>query len=274
MPSADGALTLGDVLAAYGFDPNEVLTIRHTSSDELPAGASEAQIVAFTRSQYLRPSKIPQSPPPLWVLFWADGGRRARYYGAFRNRGECLAERTDTHRYFDLRPDDALAALRDRLVIEWSRDAINWAKGGSDAASFPIIEITDTTEFPGFDGVLLSHSALKSVVSSPRYSKWRAALASVQGIYLIADTASGGLYVGQAAGQGGILGRWKQYASDGHGGNTELAALVGGDPGRMVGFQYSILRVFGLGASPAQIYAAEEHYKRALLSRSHGMNRN
>jgi hypothetical protein len=41
----------------------------------------------------------------------------------------------------------------------------------------------------------------------------------VQGIYLITDSSNGKQYVGKADGTERILGRWKNYASDGHGGN-------------------------------------------------------
>lgn len=39
-------------------------------------------------------------------------------------------------------------------------------------------------------------------------------------------------------------------------------------------FQFSILRVFSPGASASDVDAAETHYKKALLSRQFGMNRN
>ncbi len=62
-------------------------------------------------------------------------------------------------------------------------------------------------------------------MSSSRYSDWRVALASVQGIYLIADNSTGQLYIGKADGAERILGRWMAYARDGHGGNIALRGL-------------------------------------------------
>jgi excinuclease UvrABC nuclease subunit len=53
------------------------------------------------------------------------------------------------------------------------------------------------------------------------------ALGSVQGVYLIADSSTGQLYVGKAE---RILGRWNAYAyayaRDGHGGNVALKELA------------------------------------------------
>jgi hypothetical protein len=97
---------------------------------------------------------------------------------------------------------------------------------------------------------------------------------SVQGVYLIADSRNGKLYVGKADGGERILGRWSQYARDGHGGNAALRQLAGLDPAHARHFQFSILRVFGPSVPTAEVDEAESHYKRALLTRTHGMKRN
>lgn len=273
MPSPSGDLVLGDFLAVYRLDPADVLVVRHTEGPGLSRDWSEAEIIASTRSQLLK-RQIWYEAPSLWLLFWADGGLRSRYYGAYRNYGEMISERTDTNLFFHLESDGTMAQLRDRLVVEWSRDAVNWAKRAADATQFRVVEVADAREFPGFDSVLLSHGQLRQIVDSQTFRSWRTALSSVQGIYLITDVSTGQLYVGQANGRDGILGRWCQYAVNGHGGNRELKSLVDADPGCVENFRYSILRVFGLGASPAEINTAEEHYKRVLMTRTHGLNAN
>jgi len=85
-------------------------------------------------------------------------------------------------------------------VVEWSRDAVNWAKTGASASLFPVVEIADpeVVPFPGFDHVLITHAELQAVIEDSRYAAWRTALGAVQGIYLIADTSTGQLYVGKA----------------------------------------------------------------------------
>lgn len=100
------------------------------------------------------------------------------------------------------------------------------------------------------------------------------ALSSVQGIYLIADTSAGRLYVGKADGAERFLGRWSEYARNGHGGNAALRELATADARRREHFQFSILQVFSPGAPATQVDAAEAHFKRALLSRQFGMHLN
>lgn len=101
-----------------------------------------------------------------------------------------------------------------------------------------------------------------------RYASWRTALASVVGIYLITDTRDGRHYVGKADGAESIRQRWNAYATNGHGGNVELRRL---DPSS---FRFSLLRVFDPSTPTRDIDAAESHFKDALDSRRHGLNRN
>lgn len=276
-PSHTGDLTLNHILAAAGLGLNEVIVLRHTyTSDGLasPADLTEPKILDYVRTQGIR-NKLGKTPPFIWVNFMADGKRRCRFLCAYENHGEVESERSDTQRFFDLRPSDALMSLKHRLVIEWSRDPVNWAKR-ADRSDFPVVEIADPQlrTFPGFDRVLISHSELQDVVDEPRYAHWRTALSSVQGIYLIADTSSGKLYVGKADGSERILGRWTAYAKTGHGGNVALRELDALDLSHRQHFMYSLLRVFGPSVPTAEIDDAENHFKRALLTRHHGLNRN
>lgn len=206
----------------------------------------------------------------------ADGGRRSRLLTAYENHGEVPAQRTEDLRYFDLRPSEVLSSLVGRLVVEWSRDAVNWAKSATSAAAFRVVEIADpeVVPFPGFDRVLITHHELQAVIEDSRYSAWRTALGAVQGIYLIADTSTGQLYVGKADGGERILGRWSAYARDGHGGNLALRDLAGLDSTHARHFQFSLLRVFGPSVPMVEVDEAESHFKRALLTRQHGLNRN
>jgi hypothetical protein len=276
-PSFTGDLTLGHVFAAAGLDPTELVVLRHTYTRgglETPADVTPEKVLEYTRRQGIN-NKLGKTPPPLWLCFMADGQRRSRFLVAYENRGEVLEERTGDLRYFDLRPSEALASLSDRLVVEWSNDAVNWAKGGTLASPFPVIEIADpqAVPFPGFDHVLIPYAELQSVIEDARYGSWRTALGSVQGIYLITDTSTGKHYVGKADGDERILGRWSQYARDAHGGNVALRELAV-DPSHRQHFQFSILRVFGPSVPTPEVDEAEAHYKRALLTREFGYNRN
>ncbi|MBB2996477.1 GIY-YIG nuclease family protein [Paeniglutamicibacter cryotolerans] len=276
--SAAGKLTLGNFFDATGVDSSQVLLLRHTyTADGLtgPSDLTPEKIHEYVRLQGID-NKIGRTPPFIWMNFIAAGGRRSRFLGAYENHGEIVHERTPTLRCFDLRPTQFLASFQGRLVIEWSKDAVNWAKSAKNTMSFPIMEISDPRPepFPGFDQLLLTFNELQSVVEDSRYDHWRQALGSVQGIYLIADTKTGRLYVGKADGAERILGRWSNYAKTGHGGNVALRELSELDLTHREHFQFSILRVFGPGASTMEIDASENHYKRALLTRKFGLNRN
>jgi hypothetical protein len=273
-----GDLALGDVLQAAGIaDLSEVLVIRHTSKDsglrDLHAVTPEA-VLDYTRRQRIAPGKFPSHPPRYWLVFLADGKYRSRFYAAYENSGEVVTERTDADRYYDLQPTDLLASLADRLVIDWGADAINWAKSGTTAAAFKVVEIADrdAVAFPGFDQVALTHAELQLVANDPRYGAWRAALGSVQGIYVISDASNGKLYVGQADGHERILGRWRDYAATGHGGNKRLVDALAADPGQVNHWTWSILRAFGSSEPPDAVDKAEQHFIRVLRTREFGYN--
>lgn len=272
-------MQLGHVFAAAGVDVSQVVVLRHTYTSgglATPADVTPENVLAYVRRQDVG-NKLGADPRSTWVNFMADGGRRSRFHSVFDNYGEVVAARTNGMRYFDLRPSPSLLHLQDRLVVEWSRDAVNWAKSGESAAAFPVVELADPGEvaFPGFDDLVLTHAELLAVVEDGRYAHWRTALASVQGIYLIVDSSSGKPFVGKADGTQRILGRWRSYVANGHGGNVGLRGLAATDPDHRRHFVYSLLRVFGPSATTAEVNAAEEHFKRALLSRQpHGLNLN
>ncbi|MDN4491050.1 GIY-YIG nuclease family protein [Demequina sp. SYSU T00068] len=275
-----GRLNLRAILVAAGIkNLDEVLVIRHTFKEAgllSPADATPEKVLAYTREQVIGAGKFPKEPPRWWLVFIADGRRRSRLFGAYENLGEAEAERTETLRFYDLVESDLLDALDGRLVIEWSADGINWAKRGAVAADFPVVEISDpgAVPFPGFDRVTLPFAQLREVVSDSRYAAWRTALGAVQGIYLIADSQTGRLYVGKADGSERILGRWRYYAETGHGGNVLLKDLLDTDPSRVEHFTWSLLRVFGSNTTQDVVDEAESHFKDTLLTKRFGYNAN
>lgn len=277
--SISGGLSLGNLFHAAGLAPEDVQVIRHTLKPDglrTRADAMGPGFLPYVREQGIRNSKLPPTPPRIWLNFLATTGRRARFFTAYENHGEVVAERTDTRRYFDLRPSPVFAALVDRLVIEWSNDPVNWAKTGDLATGMAVVEISDPADvaFPGFDAILIGYDELQAVISDDRYRQWQTALRSVQGIYVIADTLTGKLYVGKADGAERFFGRWSEYARNGHGGNVALRELAAADARHRQYFQFSILQVFSPSAPAAQVDAAEAHFKRVLLTRQFGMNLN
>ncbi|EGD41861.1 hypothetical protein NBCG_03836 [Nocardioidaceae bacterium Broad-1] len=287
--------TLGHVLESVGADHEprirleDIRIIRHAfkPSDHAalrgPEDLTEERVLAYTREQEISTRRFPADPERYWVVLIADGQRRSRLFCVYENHGELVPERSETTRVFDLRRTDFLEPLTGRLVVEWSSPR-NWHRHATSAATLPVLEIADRDKvpFPGFDRVLLRFHELQEMTTDHRYADWRAALSEVQGIYLITDSSTGRQYVGKADGGERILGRWMQYARDGHGGNLALRELatavrehggpLGTDHARH--FVFSILRVFGPSTSSTEIDAAESHYKNALMTREFGLNRN
>lgn len=229
--------------------------------------SSDDEITAYTRVQSANTRTFPAAPPKLWVVFLPEGGDRARLWSVLSNRGEVGND--GLRRTFELEHTDLMADLRNRLVIGW-RSPRTWRINATTAAAYPVMEIADAqpVRFPGFDALTLDYSSLQAVMREHRYATWRTALSSVIGIYLITDTRDGRHYVGKADGAENLLQRWAAYAANGHGGNVELRGL---DPSN---FRLSVLRVFDPATPVAEINAAESHFKHALDSRRHGLNRN
>lgn len=268
-------LTLDPILRSAGIDPSDAQVIRHAFVKEhedtgLPgirADSSDDEILTYTSQQSARPRIFPTVPPRIWVVFVREGGDRARLWSVVENRGELSND--GGLRSFDLVVSEKMADLRNRLVIGW-RSPRTWRLNGPTAADYPVIEIADAqpVPFPGFDRLVLDHGQLQAVMREHRYASWRTALSSVAGVYLITDTSDGRQYVGKADGAESIRQRWSAYAANGHGGNIELSKV---DP---ASFRFSLLRVFDPATPTREVDEAESHFKNALDTRRHGMNRN
>lgn len=268
-------LTLEPILQSAGIRLDEAMVIRHawvrehedTGLRGIHADSTHDEILEYTSEQSAKPRVFPVSPPRTWVVFIREGGDRARLWAVLNNNGETTND--GMQRTFDLAVTDQLEDLRDRLVIGW-RAPRAWWINGKTAASYPIKEIADAQPipFPGFDRLILSYAQLQAVMREHRYASWRTALGSVLGIYLITDTCDGRQYVGKADGVENIRQRWNNYANNGHGGNVELRNLDA------TTFHFSLLRVFDPATPTREIDAAESHFKRALDTRQHGLNRN
>lgn len=268
-------LTLSPILLDAGLDLADTLVIRHVYIEEhadtglrgIHADSTDVEIIEYTRRQSAKKTSFPASPPRYWVVFIPEGGNQARFWGVVESFGEVLND--GMLRVFDIVKTEHLADLQRRLVIGW-RAPRSWKLRGTTAATYPVLGIADAEPipFPGFDRLILGYPQLQAVMREHRYASWRTTLSSVIGIYLITDTRDGRHYVGKADGEENIRQRWAAYAANGHGGNVELKRL---DPSS---FRYSLLRVFDPSTPTSLIDAAEIHFKVALDSRNHGLNRN
>lgn len=269
------ALTLDPILRDAGISPDAALAIRHAYVGEhedtglvgIHAESTDAEILHYTARQSSKRGVFPAKPATRWVVFIREASGRARLWCVLENHGEMSDD--GRLRTFDLSVSDHLTDLRNRLVIEWPSPRA-WRINGTTAARYPVLEIADSqpVPFPGFSRLILDYAQLQAVMREHRYTSWRTALGSVVGIYLITDTRDGRHYVGKADGQFTIQQRWGAYAANGHGGNADLRTRDAST------FRFSLLRVFDPSTPAREINETETHFKRALDSLRHGMNRN
>ncbi|OFW87198.1 MAG: hypothetical protein A3J37_09035 [Alphaproteobacteria bacterium RIFCSPHIGHO2_12_FULL_45_9] len=181
--------------------------------------------------------------------------------------------------YYDLKSLPSYEELNGRMIVSFKRTgrqsylhAERWIQGIDLEEILP--KKHSISDFPGFKKIDISKGEL-DLIFRHELTSWKTALSNVAGVYLISDTKSGKLYVGSAYGAGGFWQRWLNYSQNGHGQNKELLALLkeeGND--RAHSFRFSILELADLHDSRDEVIARETHWKRLLLSRSHGFNSN
>lgn len=118
-------------------------------------------------------------------------------------------------------------------------------------------------EFPGYDNVNVTWRELKSLIETPA---WKTALENQKAVYLIVDTKTGKKYVGSAYGDNMLLGRWRNYIANGHGGNKLLKPLD--FEYIKENFKYSILEIFKSSVDDEIIINRESFWKEVLLTRT------
>lgn len=129
---------------------------------------------------------------------------------------------------------------------------------------FELLELTREickTSFPGYDKVDIPWKNLSELIET---ESWRTALENQKGIYLITDTHTGKRYVGKASGSEMLLGRWKSYIKNGHGGNIELKKLD--FEYIKTYFKYTILEIFKSTTDETIILNREQWWKDVLMT--------
>ena len=138
--------------------------------------------------------------------------------------------------------------------------------------------------FPGFEEIDISFGELEAFIQKGR-PDWSAALKSIKGVYLITDTEKDKRYVGSAYGDDGIWSRWENYIQTGHGGNVGIIQLMK-DQGIDCyqedlnidycrnSFRFALLERLPFNLSDSEVISREDHWKRILLTRETGLNRN
>lgn len=176
--------------------------------------------------------------------------------------------------YYQLRRRPDFDALKDRLVIDWGLGTRMWHQW-FETRPRPVVELLPQghiAEFPGYHNVLLTYDELVAMVRYEVTNRmWHQRLEAVAGVYLIVDTGTNKQYVGSATGSGGILGRWKDYARSGHGGNVKLRELVEADGSSLQRLKFSILQTLDKGMTRQEVLDIEYLQMRKLGTRN-GLN--
>lgn len=271
-------LTLNLLLQAADIPLNQTLLVRHqyqrSRSGRTPYTAWRAQDGSFDLYQSIQSKerfKVGQ-----WLAsFVATPFGETLFVGLFKVKalgrvGPGVTDPIGGHDVeglflYDIAPEEALAAFVGRMVIEWGDGYRSWVQR-ADRQHKTVIELrkqVDDAPFPGFDAFTHTIGNLKDVPQT-----WRTALGAVAGIYLLVSMKTGKLYVGSATGAEGFWGRWESYAANGHGGNLGLKLAAEQD------YTVSILEVSASTASEDEVLQLEAKWKRKLLSREFGLNKN
>ncbi|MGG4202694.1 GIY-YIG nuclease family protein [Peribacillus frigoritolerans] len=167
--------------------------------------------------------------------------------------------------------------LEHRLVIQWEGVAQGWCVK-IDTFNNEVVQLMPkgyVRDFPGYLEIDLSFRELQGIVNDPNANAiWHKMLSSVGAVYLIVDTKEGKQYVGSASGKKGLLGRWKEYAINGHGNNKKLKELIDADAQRIYSLKYTILQPLPKHLTINEILKEEIKYKNKLGTRAYGLNLN
>lgn len=270
-------LTFNDLLTLEGIDPARVRLVRHQDGRLRDGQLHEVWRTDRPRFEAYQRVQVRDVFPHGATLasFIVTEARKTVFVGMYDvdGVGICPPGTTDAllktdvagQFQYDLQPIDLLSDYRDQLAIEWGPGARVWVQHAVKQPK-PVIEITQQYE-PKFPGFRSFTRLIDDVPTLP--SGWQQVLRSVKGIYLLVDVENGQQYVGSAKGADSLLGRWMDYATDGHGGNLGLKEV--GRSGRRT-YQVSVLEVVDENTPDETIEQAESFWKSKLLSREFGLN--
>jgi hypothetical protein len=287
-----------DLLKEHKIDPRQVLVFRHRPREPklnkvLPWLAAEGPEIfnayqqsqgptvekAMTRAGYVASFIRHDSDNALFIgifaiagskritrqQFWripANAELRAKY--GMRGIGEkpgatCL--------WFDLAPTEICADWKGKLIVNWPPPPRAWwRRAHKNTFSITAILRESALVLPQKDWrqMVFGWEELDDLPSV-----WKAALREWRGVYYIFDESDGKGYVGSAYGDSNLLGRWRNYAKSGHGGN----ALLRKRDARS--FWFSILERVSPDMNAQDIIHLENTWKDRLHSRApNGLNDN
>lgn len=293
--SSLGKLGIRHVLDAHGFDLHSKFRLVRHAPD--PTRYDRHALIAspwFLLYQAIQVGPV-YGDSDVLVVFVFDGGTRAKLFGIYRvleMRGlrphdipeDCpYKESWQSYEYFyELEHLSEYADLDGRVIIDWGKATQSWVQGSYPDRDKPVLEMLPPSgaarilqPFSDYLDFTLSHAELRGMIENPdAHADWQASLSAVAGIYLILAETTGQLYVGSAYGEYGIWGRWEDYATNGHGGNTLLEEMIEAHGEYPESFRYSVLQILPRSTTNKEVHRWEKLYKDKLGSRATGLNFN
>ncbi len=282
-------LTFHDLAKTFGLDPREIRLVRHGNKEMKDVREKDVLDVfqhnekkftqysawqmenKFGDAKFLAMFSPARGTTSLFLGIWSVNGvtknsaLKPEHLEMLRNH-ELPEKWYRTAVYYHLALTKHMCELSERLIIEWGRSTLSWVQLG-DKDVVQVKAKNSIGDFISYDSIRLNYADIQKLFrDSDSNVSWINALSSVKGIYLIKHKIDGKLYVGSAYGEGGILGRWKDYATRGHGGNAMLISL---DPKN---FEFSVLEISTFTMSQEEIVSRENRWKECLGTRKFGLN--
>jgi GIY-YIG catalytic domain len=217
------------------------------------------------RALFIGLYSIRNSRPLNYQQFWAIPAYKEMK--AFGMKGWVTVGARSTILWFDLALTDFCAMWKGKLIVRWPPPELSWWRR-ADRNDFPIEAILQDNaldpEMPAWDQIKLRWDALDLLPT-----RWRSALSHWRGIYYIFDESDGKGYIGSAYGRDNLLGRWRNYAQTGHGGNILLRQRKPNN------FNFTILELVSPTLEAGHVIRLETTWKDRLHTRApYGLNDN
>ena len=291
-------MNLNDLLTGKGIDPQQVLVMRHRPKEPglnkvLPWLAAEKPEVfnAYQATQGPRVEKVMlraryvaslirhQPGKALFIgLYRIEGSRPLTYeqfwsvpafieMKAFGMKGFTAEDGRSSTLWFELALRDFYAPWKGKLVVGWPPPERSWWRWANQN-EFPVLAVLEDSALdaamPEWERIDFSWDELAVLPT-----RWQAALSQWRAVYFIFDEADGKGYVGSAYGGDNLLGRWRNYAASGHGGNRLLRQR---DPKSL---RFTILQRVSPDMERDDVIRLEATWKDRLHTRKpHGLNEN
>jgi hypothetical protein len=289
-------MELNDLLQGKGIDPSGVLVLRHTPQESdfsriLPSLAADKPDLfnAYQQTQTERVEKSMlsanyvasfighEADKALYVGLYKIGKTKSLIYDEYWQVPEKIELRNLGMRgfrgerpsilWFDLELTDFYSNWKGKLIVDWPPPEVSWWR----RAHKNVMPVHAILEDSALDIAMKRWHELdfswNELAVLPK--RWQAKLAEWRGIYYIFDTSARKGYVGSAYGAENLLGRWRNYATSGHGGNRLLKQR---DPQH---FRFTILELVAPNLGADEVIQLECSWKERLHTRQpYGLNDN